>query len=62
MSKLHKRFYLAIDQGGQSSRAILFGSKGCAIDRAQFEVPTQRAGDGGCALFYIYRRPFISST
>jgi sugar (pentulose or hexulose) kinase len=53
MGKVRKPFYLAIDQGGQSSRAILFDSKGCAIDRAQFEVPTQRAGDGGYAPFYI---------
>ena len=44
MDKVHKPFYLAIDQGGQSSRAILFDSIGGVVDRAQFEVPTQRLG------------------
>jgi glycerol kinase len=39
-----KRFYLAIDQGGQSSRAILFDSDGCVVDRSQFAVPTKRVG------------------
>jgi glycerol kinase len=37
--------YLAIDQGGQSSRAILFDDDGYEVGRAQFAVPTERAGD-----------------
>lgn len=44
MSEVRQPFYLAIDQGGQSSRAILFDSDGYVIDRAQVAVPTRRAG------------------
>jgi glycerol kinase len=44
MVKVHKPFYLAVDQGGQSSRALLFDSNGSVVDQARFEVPTQRAG------------------
>lgn len=44
MGIARKPFYLAIDQGAQSSRAILFDGNGCVLDRAQFEVPTTRAG------------------
>ena len=44
MGKVRQPFYLALDQGGQSSRAILFDSDGYVIDRAQFEIPTKRVG------------------
>ena len=45
MDKFQKPFYLAIDQGGQSSRAILFDGNGIMVDQSQFRVPTQRRGD-----------------
>ncbi len=45
MGKVRKPFYLAIDQGGQSSRAILFDSNGRVADRMQIDVPTQHSGD-----------------
>jgi glycerol kinase len=44
MGNFLKPFYLAIDQGGLSSRAVLFDNNGGVVDRAQFEVPTQRRG------------------
>ena len=44
MGKNHKPFYLAIDQGGQSSRAMLFDSNGGVVEKAQFDVPTERSG------------------
>lgn len=44
MDKFQKPFYLAIDQGGQSSRAILFDGNGIVVDQSQFPVPTQRRG------------------
>ena len=46
MGKVRQPFYLALDQGGQSSRAILFDSDGYEVDRAQYAVPTKRAGGG----------------
>ena len=45
MGEVRQPFYLAIDQGGQSSRAILFDSDGYEVGRAQVAVPTKSAGD-----------------